>query len=105
MQDALKEINGPTLAWIAGPTEAYTAKDHHFSPGRKIEKQIVLINDTRQPRNFTAAWTATVGGEEVDQGQMEGSLAVAEIRFLPCQVVAPAVEAVAGPMANNVAQR
>ena len=68
MQDALKEINGPTLAWIAGPAGAYTAKDHHFSPGQKIEKQIVLINDTRQPQDFTAAWTATVGGKEVGQG-------------------------------------
>lgn len=93
MQDALKEINGPTLAWIAGPAGAYTAKDHHFSPGQKIEKQIVLINDTRQPQSFTAAWTATVGGKEVDKGQMQGSLAVSEIRFIPFQTIAPAVEA------------
>ena len=93
MQDALKEINGPTLAWIAGPVGAYTAKDHHFSPGQKINKQIVLINDTRQPQNFTAAWTATVGGKQVDKGQMQGSLAVSEIRFLPFQVIAPVEEA------------
>jgi len=93
MQDALQEVNGPTLAWIAGPAGAYTAKDHHFSPGRKIEKQIVLINDTRQPQEFTAAWTATVGGKEVDKGQMQGNLAVSEIRFFPFQVIAPAEEA------------
>jgi beta-galactosidase len=90
MQDALKEINGPTLAWIAGPPGAYTAKDHHFSPGGKIEKQIILINDTRRPQNFTAAWTATVGGKEVGQGQVQGSLTVSEIRFIPFQVLAPA---------------
>jgi len=93
MQDALKEINGPTLAWIAGPAGDYTAKDHHFSPGQKIEKQIVLINDTRQPQNFTAAWSATVGGKEVDKGQMQGSLAVSEIRFIPFHTIAPAEEA------------
>ncbi len=92
MQDALKEINGPTLAWIAGSAGAYTAKDHHFRPGQKIDKQIVLINDTRQPQNFTAAWTATVDGKEVDQGQMQGSLAISEIRFIPFQVIAPARE-------------
>lgn len=91
-QNALKENNGPTLAWIAGPPEAYTAKDHHFSPGQKIAKQIVLINDTRQSQNFTATWTATVGGKEVDKGQMQGTLAVSEIRFAPLQVVAPAME-------------
>ncbi len=44
---------------------AYTAKDHHFKPGQQIEKQIVLINDTRQPQDFTAAWTATAGGKAV----------------------------------------
>ena len=92
-QDALKEINGPTLAWIAGPAGAYTAKDHHFRPGQTIDKQIVLINDTREPQNFTAAWTATVGGKPVGQGQTRGSLAVSEIRFLPFQVIAPAEEA------------
>ena len=93
MQDGLKEINGPTLAWIAGPAGAYTAKDHHFSSGEKIEKQIVLINDTRQPQNLTATWAVTVGGKEVGQGQVRGSLAVSEIRFIPFQVIAPAVEA------------
>jgi beta-galactosidase len=93
MQDALQEVNGPTLAWIAGPAGAYTAKDHHFSPGQEINKQIVLINDTRRPQNFTAAWTATVGGKQVARGEAQGSLAVSEIRFLPFQVIAPAEEA------------
>jgi hypothetical protein len=93
MQDALKEINGPTLAWIAGPPGAYTAKDHHFNPGQKIEKQIVLINDSRQPQKFTAAWLATVAGKELDKGQLEGTLAISEIRYIPFQFNAPAAEA------------
>jgi beta-galactosidase len=89
MQDALKEVNGPTLVWIAGPAGTYAAKDHHFSAGQKIEKQIVLINDTRQPQKFMAAWSATVGGQEIDKGQMQGSLGVSEIRFLPFQSALP----------------
>ena len=93
MQDALKEVNGPTLAWIAGPADAYTAKDHHFKAGQKIEKQIVIINDTRQPKNFTATWTAAVGSKEVDKGQVQGSLGVSEIRFIPLKFIAPAEEA------------
>jgi beta-galactosidase len=92
MQDALKEINGPTLAWIAGPAGAYTAKDHHFRSGQKIEKQIVLINDTRQPQDFTVTWAATVGGKEAAKGEQRGKLAVSEIRFIPIQVTAPAEE-------------
>ncbi len=93
IQDELKEVNEPTLAWIAGPAEGYTAKDHHFAAGQKIDKQIVLINDTRQPQDFTAAWTAAVGGKEVGKGMEQGNLAVSEIRFIPFQVIAPAEEA------------
>ncbi len=92
MQDALKEINGPTLAWIAGSAEAFTAKDHHFDSGQKIEKQIVLINDTRRPQDFEVVWTAVVGEKEVGAATERGKLAVSEIRLLPIQVIAPAVE-------------
>jgi beta-galactosidase len=93
MQDALQEVNGPTLAWIAGPPQAYTAKDHHFGPGQRIEKQIVLINDTRQPQNFTADWTVTVAGKQVNSAKAHGNLAVSEIRFIPFQVIAPTEDA------------
>ena len=92
MQDALQDVNGPTLAWLAGPPGDYTAKDHHFKPGDKIEKQIVLLNDTRQPQNFTVAWTASVAGKELRKDQVQGKLDVSEIRFIPFQVTAPAVE-------------
>lgn len=92
MQDALKEINGPTLAWIAGPSGAYTAKDHHFASGQSFEKQLVLINDTRETQNFTATWTSTVAGQEAGRGEVHGTLTVSEIRFIPVRVTAPSVE-------------
>jgi beta-galactosidase len=92
VQDALKENNGPTLAWIAGPAGAYTAKDHHFRAGRKIEKQIVLVNDTRRPQDFTATWTATAGAKQIGSGSEHGSLALSEIRCIPIQATAPAIE-------------
>ena len=88
-----KKINYPTLAWIAGQPEAYTARDHHFSSGQKFQKQIILINDTRQPQDFTATWTATVSGQTVGQGELHGSLEVSEIRKLPIEISAPRVEA------------
>lgn len=91
MQDALKEVNGPTLAWIAGPAEAYTAKDHHFRAGARVEKQIVLINDTREPQPFTARWSATAGGTGAGGGEVRGTLAVSEIRCVPLEFTAPDV--------------
>ena len=81
------------MAWIAGPSGDYTAKDHHFSAGQKFQKQLVLINEMRQPEDYTASWTATVGGQTVGQGQEHGTLAVSEIKFIPFEVTAPAEDA------------
>ncbi len=92
IQDELKEANFPTLAWIAGQPEAYTAKDHHFSGGQRFQKQIVLINDMRQPQSFEAAWVATVGGNIVAKGELRGRLAVSEIRKIPIEIKAPQVK-------------
>jgi beta-galactosidase len=91
-QERLKEDNGPTLAWIAGPAGDYTAKDHHFSSGETSEKQIVLINDLRNQQDFTASWTATVSQKEVAKGELQGTLAVSEIRKIPIQISTPQVE-------------
>lgn len=89
IQDELKEVNFPTLAWIAGPPQAYTAKDHHFHAGQKFQKQIVLINDMRQPQDFKASWVAAVDGKIVGQGEVRGNLAVSEIRKIPIEITAP----------------
>ena len=92
MQDALKEVNYPTLAWIAGKPDAYTAKDHHFNSGQKVQKQIVLINDSRQPQDFTAKWIATVNGQTTGQGELRGTLEISEIRKLPIDIMMPKVK-------------
>jgi beta-galactosidase len=92
LQDELKAVNFPTLAWIAGQPGAYTAKDHHFSAGQTFQKQIVLINDMRQAQDFTATWIATVGRKSVGKGELRGSLAVSEIRKIPIEITAPQVE-------------
>jgi len=91
LQDELKEVNYPTLAWIAGPPEAYTAKDHHFIADGKFRKQIILINDTRRRQNFKAQWIATIGDRTVGRGDLRGSLAVSEIRKLPIELATPHV--------------
>ena len=89
IQDELKEVNFPTLAWIAGHPEAYTAKDHHFSAGQKFQKQIVLINDMREPQVFEATWVVTVGGNTVGKGELHGRLAISEICKIPIEIQAP----------------
>ncbi len=92
IQDELEKVNFPTLAWIAGPPEGYIAKDHHFRPGERFRKQIVLINDMRQPQDYSAAWVAMVGGNTVGNGELRGKLAVSEIRKIPIEIEMPQVK-------------
>lgn len=36
-------------AWIAGKPGDFTEKGHNFRPGETVEKQIMLLNDSRRP--------------------------------------------------------
>ncbi|HAT10440.1 MAG TPA: beta-galactosidase [Planctomycetes bacterium] len=93
----LHAVNGPTLAWIAGPEPtradpgAWTAKDHLLRAGETIAKSAVLINDGRSEAPFTSRirilgtdGTALGGGEE------RGTLRIGEIRRIPISAVIPA---------------
>ena len=43
---AILRNNKPLLAYIGGRPE-FTSKDHNFFPGETVEKQIVVINNSR----------------------------------------------------------
>lgn len=86
---AIMENNGPTLAWIAGAKEAFTEKDHSFTAGEKLEKQIVVINDTRSKQDFSFNWQVLVAGKQVGSGQKTGSIETAGTLFFPVDVMLP----------------
>ena len=46
---ALIRNNRPLLAYIGGKAAAFTSKDHNFLPGETVEKQLIVINDSRDP--------------------------------------------------------
>jgi len=88
---ALMGADGPTLAYIAGPPEAFTAKDHNFRPGQKIRKQVALLNDERTAENYSYSWRAARDVQEVAHGEGQGRLAPAEIKFIPFTFTAPTI--------------
>lgn len=92
-REALREGNQPSLAYIGGPREAFTAKDHHFYSGAQVEKQAILINDHREPKDYHAAWKITLGTKELGGGSRSGRLGVGENAFLPFDFIVPAVTA------------
>jgi hypothetical protein len=49
--------NQPLLAYIAGSAEHFTVKDHNYQPGKRIEKQVIALNESRSPVTFDCAWS------------------------------------------------
>jgi len=65
---SLLRNNLPLLAWIAGKPAHFTTKDHNFYPGETIEKQLILINNSRLTVACDASWSSdlvpALGGAE-----------------------------------------
>ena len=59
--EALLRNNQPTLAYIAGKADQFTAKNHNFFPGQQVEKQMVVINDSRETLSCDSRWSFNAG--------------------------------------------
>ena len=55
--DALLRNNRPLLAYIAGKPARFTSKDHNFAAGESVEKQIIIINNSRQAVTCECTWS------------------------------------------------
>lgn len=54
--EALIRNNRPLLAWIAGKPDAFTSKDHDFRAGEMVEKQLIIINNSRKVVDCNCEW-------------------------------------------------
>ena len=68
--EAMLRNNLPVLACIGGKSGCFTSKDHNFLPGETLEKQIVVINNSREEAAANCAWalnlpTPATGSEHV----------------------------------------
>jgi hypothetical protein len=54
---ALIRNNRPLLAYVAGKPESFTSKDHNFLPGETVEKQIIIVNNSREPVVCECDWS------------------------------------------------
>ncbi|HEY6226354.1 MAG TPA: hypothetical protein VI282_04445, partial [Verrucomicrobiae bacterium] len=83
---SLLRNNMPLLAFIAGKPSAFTAKDHNYFAGDVVDKQIVIINNSREPVTAACEWSfsAPIGmsGNLESDGKIEtGNQARLPIRF------------------------
>jgi len=54
---ALLRNNMPLLAYVAGKPARFTSKDHNVLPGETVEKQLVVVNNTRETVTADCAWS------------------------------------------------
>ena len=55
--EALIRNNMPLLAYIGGKPGAFTSKDHNFLPGETVEKQLIVINNSRATVTAECQWS------------------------------------------------
>jgi beta-galactosidase len=90
---ALLANNAPTLAWIAGGKDAFVAKDHNYTTGETLQKQAVLINDTRASQDYELTWQVQVKGSVIASEEESGEIGVSKTLFFPIEATLPDVEA------------
>jgi hypothetical protein len=59
---ALIRNNRPLLAYVAGAASGFTSKDHNYLAGEAVDKQLVVINNGREPVTCECAWALDVPG-------------------------------------------
>ncbi len=55
--EALIRNNMGLLAYIGGKPEAFTGKGHNFLPGDTVQKQLIVINNSRETVTADCAWS------------------------------------------------
>jgi beta-galactosidase/beta-glucuronidase len=102
---ALLRNNQPLLAYIGGKPGSFTSKDHNFLPGQTVEKQLIVINNSRQTVTGECQWSLglaqpVTGSKKITvrTGEQERIL----LRFdLPATLAAGTYEITAGVRFGN----
>lgn len=86
--------NNKTLAWIAGAkgeTGGFYGKEHHFSPGQTVSKQIAIINDGPGSKTYSVHWQASINNQALDSGELSGEVETAASVLAPIAFKLPSV--------------
>jgi hypothetical protein len=86
--EALYRNNMPLLAYIAGKAAAFTSKDHNFLPGQTVEKQLVLINNSRETVSCDCSWSLSLPSAE--RGAKEVTVPTGNQERIPLTFALPA---------------
>jgi beta-galactosidase len=85
---ALMRNNLPLLAYIGGKPARFTSKDHNFLPGETVEKQAIIINNSRETVSAECKWS--FGLPRAVTGVKKVSVKTGEQERIPLQFDLPA---------------
>jgi len=91
---AVMRNNMPLLAYIGGGPTVFISKDHNFRPGETVSKQLIIINDSREPVTCDCAWS--LGLPQPLVGAKQVAVEIGEQARMPLRFELPA-EVAPGP--------
>ena len=86
--EALLRNNMPLLAYIGGKPAAFTSKDHNFRPGETLEKQLIIINNSRETVTCDCTWS--LGLPRAATGSAKATVATGQQERIPLRFDLPA---------------
>ena len=84
---ALIRHNRPLLAYLAGKPSAFTSKDHNFCPGETVEKQLIVINNSRETATADGEWS--LGLPSAVTGRKQATVATGQQERIPLRFELP----------------
>ena len=78
----------PLLAYIGGKPAAFTSKDHNFVAGETVEKQLILVNNSRIEVTADCEWTFET--PKAIRGTATVTVAAGDQKRLPLKLELPA---------------
>jgi beta-galactosidase len=84
---ALLRHNRPLLAYLGGKPGQFTSKDHIFFPGETVEKQLIVINNSREAVTGESDWS--FGRPRAIAGSKKFSMKTGEQERIPLRFALP----------------
>jgi len=88
---ALIRNNRPLLAYIGGKPARFTSKEHNFVAGEIIEKQIIVINNSRRKVSCECSWNLAL--PQPQTGSKNVTVETGEQERIPMKFAIPATAA------------
>jgi hypothetical protein len=85
---ALLRNNRPLLAYLGGRPGRFTSKDHTFRPGETVEKQLIVVNNSRKTVACECAWS--LGTPRPVAGHKEVAVRTGDQARIPLRFELPA---------------